>query len=264
MKRRLFLSSGLLAFLSKNSLASTISPIRSLLIQDIKTGEIIQSSHSKTLIYPASITKLMTLEIVFKCLERGILNLNEDLKMTEYSSQKSPTHLGLHIGETITLHEALKAVTVHSCNDIASLLAERISGSERDFVSLMNERADTFKMQDTIFHNSTGLPEKHNNISTANDIAILANNILYKHKKYLPLFNIPEWSWNGKSYHNSNRLMGKCPGMDFCKTGYIHASGFNIVFSINQDHRKFLCVLTGCQTSLERDHIIEYLVENIF
>lgn len=264
MKRRFFLSSGLLAILPKISMASVISPTRSLLIQDIHTGDIIQSSHSKSLIYPASITKLMTLEIAFKCLEKGILNLNENLKMTEYSSKKAPTHLGLRIGETIPLHEALKAITVHSCNDIASLVAERISGSEYDFVSLMNERADEFKMRDTIFYNSTGLPDKHNNVSTANDIAILANNILYKHKEYLSLFNIPEWSWNGKTYHNSNRLMGKCPGMDFCKTGYIHASGFNIVFSINQDHRKFLCVLTGCQTSLERDRIIEYLVQNIF
>lgn len=239
------------------------TPIKSMLVLDVDNNTILNSFNDNTIIYPASITKLMTVEIAFVCMEKGILSPDTILTMTRYSANKEPTKLWLKPGENIFLKDALKAVAVHSCNDIASLIAEKIAGSEAQFVELMNERAKSFHMDNTIFYNATGLPEYKKNVSTAHDIALMARNIMYLHQDKIKLFGMPTWNWKGTLYHNSNHLMGYCPEMDFCKTGYIHDSGFNIVASIKSNNRRYLCVLTGCRSSLERDGILTKIVNNI-
>lgn len=270
MDRRKFITSSLGGLLINNLYTHNLQahslktlPIKSMLILDVDNNRIIHSFNDEKNIYPASITKLMTVEIAFVCIEKGILKPDTVLTMTPYSANKEPTKLWLKPGEKIYLKDALKAVAVHSCNDIASLIAETIAGSEEKFVDLMNERAQSFKMNDTIFYNSTGLPEYKKNISTAHDIAIMAHNIMYLHPDKINLFGMPTWNWKGTIYHNSNHLMGYCPGMDFCKTGYIHDSGFNIVASVKINDCRYLCVLTGCRSSLERDGILTQIVKNI-
>lgn len=267
MERRQFLKNGIScgvisSFIPSISLAQNLSPERSYLLADISNGYVIQSFNSKNIIYPASITKLMTMDIVFSCLKKKSLRLDNYLKMTTYSSLKSPTKLGLKPGEMISVLDACKAVAVHSCNDVASLFSECIAGSEIQFVKYMNIRAKEYGMNDTRFFNSTGLPEQKN-ISTAYDIARLTLFMFSKYPEYIKLFGLRDWTWNGKRYLNSNHLMEVCPNMYFCKTGYIHASGFNLVSSIVKNNIKYLGVITGCQTSKERDKLMLALYNTI-
>ena len=262
MKRRQFIY-GLPIFSIAKAHASVVEPIQSLLVTEMKNHHILSALNADLLIYPASITKLMTLEITFFCLKKGILNLNDMLYMTDYSSRKAPTKLGLKIGEAISVRNAIEAVCVHSCNDIASLLAEKIGGSEGAFVTMMNHRAIAMGMQSTVYHNATGLPNISNNISTARDITLIANHIWDNYPEYTGFLGLTSFVWNNKVYHNSNKLMGVVPGMDFCKTGYIHASGFNIVASFIRRETRYLCVITGCQTQDARDRSLLNIVTRL-
>jgi D-alanyl-D-alanine carboxypeptidase len=267
MKRRNFLKNGIIgcattSLIPSLSLANTWSPERSYLLADMTRGYVIQSFNPKNIIYPASITKLMTMDIVFSCLKKKSLKLDNMLSMTQYSSLKAPTKLGLKPGEQISVLDACKAVAVHSCNDIASLFSEYIAGNESKFTDYMNIRAKEYDMENTHFLNCTGLPEQKN-VSTAYDIARLTLFMFSKYPEYMGFFGLKEWSWNGKKYLNSNHLMAICSNMYFCKTGYIHASGFNLVSSIVKNNTKYLGIITGCHSTKERDKLMLALYNQV-
>lgn len=244
-----------------NALAST--PRRSFLISEMGSGRILKSFNIKESVYPASITKLMTMDIVFTCLENGYMKETDVLTISSSAAKKPATHLGLPQGGQIDVLDACQAVTVHSCNDIATAFAEYIAGTEERFVGFMNKRAHDYNMQDTKFFNCTGLPGNYNNVSTAYDISLMCIHMMKRHPKYLYLFGLPYWNYNYKTYKNSNALMGRYPGMDFCKTGYIHDSGYNVACSVFDGKHRMLAVVTGCRSAHERDSVVSNLFNSV-
>ncbi|MGQ0495469.1 D-alanyl-D-alanine carboxypeptidase family protein (plasmid) [Komagataeibacter intermedius] len=202
----------------------------------------------------ASLTKMMTIDIVLGELQSGHIHRTDMVTISRHASSMPKSHLGLRAGSKISVNDAIKAVTVHSSNDIAVALAEFISGSEDEFVKRMNLAALSYGMMNTTYFNASGLPGLHQNTSTDCDLVRL-----YEHMQSYDLkdFGLEEWHYRGETYGNTNHLMSvKSHHMDFSKTGYIDASGYNLVASGLHQGVRYIVVITGCGSSAERDQIV--------
>jgi D-alanyl-D-alanine carboxypeptidase len=210
--------------------------------------------------HPASLTKVMTLFILFEELEKGELRLDSPLIASWKAINQAPSRLGLQKGETILVEDAIKAVVTRSANDVAMLIAENLGGSEQGFVDRMNATAQTLGMRNTTFANPTGLPDKRQ-ITTARDLVLLGSAIRQRFPQLFSYFSIRSFDYGGKTVLSHNKLMNRLQGMEGIKTGFINASGFNLLASVKRDRQSVVAVVLGGTTARARDTRMTELVE---
>lgn len=233
------------------------------IVVDMDTGEVLHSRHADALRYPASLTKVMTLYMVFDELEAGRMTLDQRLSVSRNAANASPSKLGLRPGSTIRVSDAINALITKSANDAAVVIAENIGGSESRFAQLMTTKAATLGLTSTTFRNASGLPNSLQR-STARDMAILAEAVMRDHAGYYHYFSEQKFAYGGRTYKNHNELLGKVKGVDGIKTGYTRASGFNLMASAHRDGRRVIAVMLGGQTSKSRNAHVEQLIEAAF
>ncbi|ESR23576.1 D-alanyl-D-alanine carboxypeptidase [Lutibaculum baratangense] len=229
-------------------------------IIDANTNEVLFSRNGDVPRYPASITKVMTLFIVFEELEAGRLRLDTPLKVSAAAAAEPPSKIGVKPGSTITVEDAIKAMLTKSANDVAHVVAENIGGSVPAFAQRMTRTARSIGMTKTTFANPHGLPNS-NNISTARDLAILGQVTMRRFPNYFGYFSIRSFTYKGQTYGNHNKLLGRVAGVDGFKTGYIRASGFNLLATMQRGDRRIIGVVMGGQSGSSRDAHMRELLE---
>jgi len=211
--------------------------------------------------FPASITKVMTLYLLFEQLEQGHLHLDSEIHVSAHAAAQKPTKLGLRPGETIDVDDAIKAVVTRSANDIAVAIAESIGGNEENFARLMTAKARALGMNDTHFANASGLPNSEQ-LTTAHDLAILGRAIQERFPRYYHYFSTRAFTYDGERIMNHNHLLDRVEGMDGIKTGYTRASGFNLLTSVKRDGHYIIAVVLGGASARGRDKIMANLIED--
>ncbi len=229
------------------------------IVVDAKTGKTLYQYKADTPRYPASLTKIMTLYIVFEELEAGRLTMNSRLKVSKWAAGRPPSKLGLKAGSTIKVKDAVLALITKSANDAAATIAENISGSESSFARRMTATARQIGMRKTTFKNAHGLPNSGQR-TTARDMATLGRAIQERFPSYYKLFQTRSYTYKGRRYGNHNKLLGRVKGVDGIKTGYIRASGFNLVTSVKRDNRHIVAVVIGGRTGASRDAQMRKLI----
>jgi D-alanyl-D-alanine carboxypeptidase len=220
------------------------TPVRSGILIDTGAPSVILADRDTARIHPASLTKLMTMHLAFLATSAGILPLRSLIRVSAYAASMPRTSLGLAEGDTLTVDDAFSAMAVHSCNDVAVAVAERLTGTEAAFAAAMNVRARMVALTASYFTNASGLPDP-GNISTARDLALLGGRIVLTQPLLWRYLGTKQWVWQGQSYTNSNRLLGRSEGVDGGKTGYVQASGHNLLVSGVRADRRLLGVVSG-------------------
>src|SRR5436853_4480543 len=201
----------------------------------------------------------MTLYLLFEQLETAKLKLDSQLKVSKDAASQSPTKLGLKPGSTLAVEDAIKGMVTRSANDAAVVVAEAIAGDEDDFAEMMTRKARALGMSRTIYKNASGLPDD-NQITTARDQSTLGRAIQERFPRYYKYFSIRSFTFRGESISNHNHLLGKVEGVDGIKTGYINASGFNLVTSVHRGNRYVVAVILGGNSAGSRDARMRELI----
>src|SRR6266487_5235714 len=222
------------------------------LVMDANTGAVLHAENADSLRHPASLTKIMTLYLLFEQLEAGKLKLDSPLKVSAEAAGQTPTKLGLKAGSTLAVEDAIKGMVTRSANDAAVVVAEAIAGNEDDFAKLMTRKAQALGMKNTVYKNASGLPDD-NQVTTARDQSTLGRAIQERFPRYYKYFSIRLFTFRGESISNHNHLLGKVEGVDGIKTGYIGASGFNLVTSVHRGNRYLAAVVMGGSSGASRD-----------
>ena len=230
---------------------------------DANTGEVLYEKNADSPRYPASITKLMTLYLAFEALQAGKLSLSDRVNVSSHAASAAPTRLGVRAGDSVSVDEAIRAMTVKSANDMAVAMAERIGGSEGKFAALMTLRAQELGMNNTQYVNASGLPDSRQ-ISTAHDIAILSRALMRDFPQYYPYFSLRSFEFRGRTVPGHDHLLGAVPGVDGLKTGYTAASGFNLATSADRDGTRVIGVVLGGSSVAARDQHMEDLINTSF
>ncbi len=229
------------------------------IILDADTGEVLRSRNADTRNYPASLTKMMTLYMLFEELDAGRMQLSDKLAVSKRAAGQPASKLGLKRGATITVQQAILALATKSANDVATVIAEGIGGTEWEFAVAMTVRARELGMKHTQFKNASGLPNRKQ-LSSARDMGVLAMAILRDFPHYYNYFSAKSFRYGGKTHRTHNNLLNNYPGADGIKTGYIRASGFNLVASAVRDGRRIIVVVFGGRTAKSRDqHMVKLL-----
>jgi D-alanyl-D-alanine carboxypeptidase len=222
------------------------------IVVDADTGEVLRSRSADTQNYPASLTKLMTLYLAFEALDDGHLKLNQRIPISKRAAGQAPSKLGIPAGGSISVQDALHALVVKSANDIATAMAEKLGGTETKFAAIMTRKARQLGMTRTTFRNASGLPNRRQ-LSTARDMSKLALAFLRNFPHHYHYFSRASFKFNGRTYRTHNGLLGKYRGLDGMKTGYIRASGFNLVASAKQNGRRVIGVVFGGKSARSRN-----------
>ncbi|QUS54533.1 serine hydrolase [Pseudovibrio brasiliensis] len=222
------------------------------IVVDAKTGKVLYANNANARRYPASTTKIMTLYVLFEELEAGRVSLNTKMKVSRYAAGRPPTKLGLRVGGTLRVKDAIYALITKSANDASTVIAEHISGSEKAFGRRMTQTARAIGMRNTTFRNPHGLPNSKQ-VTTAADLALLGRAIQDRFPKYYKYFNTRSYTYAGRRMGNHNKLLGRVRGVDGIKTGYTNASGFNLVTNVKRDNRQIVAVVLGGRTGKSRD-----------
>jgi len=222
------------------------------IVVDGASGHIIFSRNADEPRFPASLTKMMTLYVLFEALDKGSIKLDAQLVTSSYASGVYPTKLGLKPGETIPVELAIKAVAVLSANDAAVVIAEGLSGSESRFAERMTAKARALGMRGTTFQNASGLPNP-GQVTTASDMAMLGRHLAYDYPQYYHYFATASFSHRGRVYNTHDHLLAGFDGTDGIKTGYTRASGFNLVTSVVRSDRHLVGVVMGGISVPSRD-----------
>ncbi len=230
---------------------------------DAETGEVLHAKNSNTRNYPASLVKMMTLYMVFDALEKRKLKLNQGLRVSRRAAGMPPSKLGLRRGQTIRVKEAILALVTKSANDVAVVVAEAIGGTESQFARKMTKKARKLGMKRTTFRNASGLPNRRQ-LSTARDMATLARALIRDFPQYYHFFATQKFKYRGRTYRNHNKLLRTYSGADGIKTGYIRASGYNLVASSVRNGRRVIAVVFGGKTSRSRNRHTATLLDRGF
>ena len=233
------------------------------IVIDADTQQVLHDRHADEPRYPASLTKVMTLYMLFDALKSGEVSLDERMVVSRYAAAQAPSNLKLRTGSRITVRDAIGALITKSANDVAVVVAERLGGTESRFAQLMTVKAKSLGLENTRFVNASGLPDTRQ-LSTARDMALLADAMLTDHADYYHYFATEKFSWGGKTYKNHNNLLGDVDGVDGIKTGYTRASGFNLMASAKRDGHRIIAVMLGGTTARARDRHVEALLEAAF
>ncbi|WP_171946524.1 serine hydrolase [Hyphomicrobium sp. CS1GBMeth3] len=222
------------------------------IVIDANSGKVLHASSADEPRFPASLTKMMTLYMVFEEIERGRLTFQSRVRFSERAVGMAPSKLGLKVGEEITVLDAVKVLVVKSANDVAVAVAEHIGGTEYQFARMMTERANQIGMRSTTFRNASGLPNPDQR-STARDMATLGMRLQDDFPQHYHLFSTASFTYGGKTYRTHNTLMLGFPGMDGIKTGYTRASGFNLVSSVRANGKHVVGAVFGGKTAATRN-----------
>lgn len=235
------------------------NPRYASIVMDHDTGLILHERHADKKLHPASLTKVMTLMMVFDALEDGRIKLTDRIKISRYAAGMVPSKLDLPVGSSIRVKDAILALVTKSANDVAAAIAEHLGGSERNFAKMMTRRAGQMGMKSTRFRNASGLHDKHQ-VTTARDMAKMARYVIQYYPQYYAYFSTQYFTYRGKSYRNHNRLLKTYDGMDGMKTGYISASGFNLIASAKRNNQRIIAVVFGGRSSQTRNaHMVTLL-----
>ena len=229
-------------------------------VVDAKSGEVLYDKDADSRRYPASLTKVMTLYILFQEMEAGNIRPADRMKVSAHAAAAVPTKLGLKPGWTITVADAMKSLVTLSANDMARVIAEHIAGSETAFARRMTATARALGMTDTTYRNASGLPDAAQ-VTTARDQATLGIAIHQHFPQYYELFQTKSFTYGGRTYGNHNRLLGS-DGVDGIKTGYIKTSGFNLLTAARRDDRHIVVAAIGSNTGAVRDRRVRELVQS--
>lgn len=236
------------------------APPTASIVIDGNSGSILEESNPDALRHPASLTKVMTLYLLFERLEAGKLRLDSPLRVSEHAAEQAPTKLGLKPGQTIAVEDAVKAVVTKSANDVAVVIAENLGGSEEAFATLMTQKARALGMSRTTYVNASGLPDD-DQITTARDQALLGRAIQDRFPRYYRFFATTAFAFHGHTIRGHNHLLGSVAGVDGIKTGYTRASGFNLITSVHRDGRFIVGVVLGGRSAFERDAHMRALID---
>ncbi|UPG74280.1 D-alanyl-D-alanine carboxypeptidase [Roseomonas gilardii subsp. gilardii] len=234
------------------------------IVVDAGTGQVLSASSADEPRYPASLTKMMTLYMLFTVLESGDVSPSTRIPVSRHAASRPPSKLWLKPGSTITVRDAILALVTKSANDAASAVGEFLGeGSEAHFARLMTLRARQMGMTSTVFRNASGLPDPRQ-VTTARDMAILAQRLIRDFPNRYAYFSTPEFRWRGQTIASHNYVNENYDGADGLKTGFINASGFNIVTSARRDGRRLIAVVFGGATGRERDSHVMALLDRGF
>nr|WP_319388825.1 D-alanyl-D-alanine carboxypeptidase [uncultured Cohaesibacter sp.] len=227
---------------------------------DVKSGKVLYSENANSLRYPASLTKMMTLYMLFEELEAGRMSMSTRLSVSRHAAGQAPSKLGLKPGSSIAVKDAILALVTKSANDVAATIAENIGGTESKFARMMTDKAHAIGMRRTTFRNASGLPNSQQR-TTAADMALLGRALQDRFPSYYKLFNTRVFQYGKARYGNHNKLLGRVAGVDGIKTGYTQASGFNLVTNVNTDGRHIVAVVMGGNTGASRDAEMRSLIK---
>ena len=243
--------------------AGDYSPPSASIVVDGNTGTVLQASNPDAPRHPASLTKVMTLYLLFERLDADKIKLDTPLKVSKHAADQDPTKLDLKPGQTIPVEDAIKGVVTRSANDAAVVIAESIGGSENEFAKLMTEKAHALGMSRTTYVNASGLPND-DQITTARDQAQLGRAIQDRFPRYYKYFSLPAFVYHGVAIRNHDHLLGQVEGVDGIKTGFTRASGFNLITSVHRDGRYVVGVVLGGRSGFQRDaHMRELISAHI-
>jgi D-alanyl-D-alanine carboxypeptidase len=226
-----------------------------LLVADMDTGQVLEAVDAATPWYPASLTKLMTTYVVFQAIRNGRLRPDTPLVISERAVAEPPSKMGFQPGQAVSVDDALKMLMVQSANDVAFAIAEGVSGSVEGFVAEMNRTARVLGMNDTNFVNPNGLPVRPGpdlQRTSARDMATLAIALYKQFPQNASLFSLEAIKIGDRTLRNHNGLIGRYPGADGMKTGYVCSSGFNVVATVSRGNRRLVTVVLGAATPLSR------------
>lgn len=239
------------------------NPPFSSIIVDANSGATLSANNPDASRHPASLTKIMTLYLLFERLDAGKMKLDTEMQVSEHASEQAPTKLGLRPGQTITVEDAIKGLVTRSANDAAVVIAEAIAGDEDDFAKLMTRKARALGMSRTVYHNASGLPDD-DQVTTARDQSTLGRAIQDRFPRYYRYFSTTVFNYHGHPIANHNHLLGSVEGVDGIKTGYTRSSGFNLVTSMRRGNRHLVGVVMGGHSGGSRDAIMRgLLAENL-
>lgn len=227
------------------------------------SGDVLFDRYSDGERYPASLTKMMTLYLLFEELEAGRLTMDSKIKVSAHAAGQPPSKLGLTSGSTITVETAIQALIVKSANDVAAAVAEEIAGSEWRFAQNMTTKARAIGMSRTTFKNASGLPNSRQ-VTTAKDMATLGRRVMQDFPQYFHYFSIQSFAWDGRTYRTHNSLVRTFEGADGLKTGYTRRSGFNLATSATRDGNQLIGVVLGGRSSATRDAHMREILSNAF
>ena len=239
--------------------AEGYSPPSASIVVDGNTGKVLQESNPDAPRHPASLTKIMTLYLLFERLDVHKIRLDTPLKVSARAAGQPPSTLGLKAGQTIAVEDVIKAVVTRSANDAAVVIAENLDGDEGGFAKLMTQKARALGMSRTTYVNASGLPND-DQITTARDQALLGRAIQKRYPRYYKYFSAQSFEFRGEAIRNHNHLLGSMDGVDGIKTGFTHASGFNLVTSVHRDGHYIVAVVLGGRSALERDAHMRELI----
>jgi D-alanyl-D-alanine carboxypeptidase len=244
--------------------ASLTDPAKdAALILDGKTGRVLYARNADVERHPASLTKMMTLYLLFDALKKGQVTLNTPIYISQHAAQQSPTKLGLPAGNTVPADIAIRAAVVLSANDIAVAIGEALGGTESHFAELMTQKARALGMRGTFYHNASGLPDDRQ-ITTASDLGLLARHLAYDFPQYFHYFSLTSFSYRGRTHLGHDNLLGRYAGCDGIKTGYTAASGFNLVSSVVRNGAHIIGVVMGGRSAYRRDTEMVHLLDATF
>ena len=250
---------GRVHYVRQAAAAVPASPAFSALVVDVNSGRTLYSADENGLRHPASITKVMTLYLLFEQLDRGAITLRTPIPISQHAAAQEPSKLGLSPGDTISVEDAIKAVVTRSANDVAVAIAEAVGQTEDNFADMMTRKAHELGMSSTLYRNASGLPNDEQ-LTTAHDLTILGRALEERFPRYFHYFSTAEFDYDGEVIGNHNHLLGRVAGVDGIKTGYTRASGFNLLTSVHRDGRSLIAVVMGGRSAAGRDRIMENLI----
>lgn len=233
------------------------------LVIDAQSKAVLHEDAADEQRYPASLTKMMTLYLLFEAIDHGEVGLFDSISISRNAAGQPPSRLGVRAGDQILVDDAIRALVTKSANDVAVAIAEHLAGSEARFAARMTARAREIGMGRTRFVNASGLPDSRQQ-TTARDIATLSQALIEDYPQYYGYFQTPGMSWRRIYARNHNRLLGVVEGVDGIKTGYTNASGFNLATSVSRGGQRLIAVVLGGETALSRDNQMRYLIEQGF
>jgi D-alanyl-D-alanine carboxypeptidase len=233
------------------------------LIVDGATGKVLYARNENAERHPASLTKMMTLYLLFEALKAGKVTMQTQMPVSWHASVQHPTKLNLRPGQTISVDTAIRAIVIRSANDVAVVIAEALGGTESHFAEMMTQKARQLGMKETNYHNASGLPDPLQ-ITTASDLAILARHLAYDFPQYFSYFGLSGFNYKGTWYPTHDNLIGRYEGADGIKTGYTGSSGFNLVSSVTRGTTHIIGVVMGGRTAVRRDMEMVRLLDQTF
>ena len=239
------------------------NPLHASIVIDANTSEVLHALHADASRYPASLTKMMTLYMLFEAIEQRKMALDTRMQVSAHAAAMPSTNINLRSGDSISVREAIPALIVRSANDVAAVVAEALGDTEANFGRMMTDKARKLGMRSTTFRNASGLPNNEQK-TTARDMATLSMRLMKDFPQHYHYFSTQSFSYKGITYNSHNRMVRNTHGVDGLKTGFIRASGFNVATSAKRGNRRVVAVVMGGPTAASRDQHTAQLLDRSF